>query len=201
MRWIRDPLLEMGGPAAHCIGPETLVDLMIEGRNVNALVDRGSQVNTIMPAFMQHYGFPVLPLEDLVNHLLNLIGLGGKWTSLLRFIILHVQVQEITGYDEDVVFLMVPNESEFGCKVPLVIGTCTIGRIINVIRESEIDCLSMPWATARMAQLLSCRKSMAVLTPRGAGEAQSEGASRGPQEVDVDEWVMVRECPCRTISD
>ena len=50
----------------------------------------------------------------------------------------------------------------------------------------------MPWAAARMAQLLSCQKSMAVLT-LGSAEAQSEGASTGPQEVDVDELVMVRE--------
>ena len=188
MGQIWDPLLEAGGPAAHWIGPETPVDL-IEGRNVNALVDSGSQVNTIMPTFVWQYGFPVLPL---VNHLLNLVGLGGKCTSLLRFIILHVQVREIAGYDEDVVLLMVRDESEFGHRVPLVIGTCTIGRIINVIRESEIDCLSTPWATARMAQLLSCQKSMVVFTPGNAGEAQLEGASGGPQEVDVDELVTVR---------
>ena len=89
-------------------------------------------------------------------------------------------------------FLMVPDESEFGWRVPLVIGTCMIGHIINVIRESEIDHLSIPWATARMAQLLSCQKSTAVLTP-GSAETQSEGASGGLKEVDVDELVTVME--------
>ena len=193
---IQNPLLEAGGSAAHWIRPETLVDLTIEGRNVNTLADSGSQVNTITPAFVQQYEFPVLPLEDLVHHPLNLIALGRKCTSLLGFVILHVQVREITGYDEDVVFLMVPDKSEFGHRVPLVIGTCTIGQIINIIWESEIDRLSMPWATARMEQLLSCWKSMAVFTPGSAGEAQSEGTSRGPQEVDKDELVTVRESIC-----
>ena len=88
--WIWDLLLKAEGPVSHCIGPETLVDLTIEGRNVNALVDSGSQVNTITPTFMQQYGFPVLPLEDLVDHPLNLAGLGGKCTSPLSFVILHV---------------------------------------------------------------------------------------------------------------
>ena len=189
----QDPLLVTEGPATHWIGPKTLVDLMIEGRNVNALADSGSQVNTVMPAFIQQCGFPVLPLADLVDHLLNLVGLGGKCTSPLGFIILHMQVRDIAGYDEDVVFLMVPNESEFGRRVPLVIGTCTIGRIINVIWESDIDHLSMPWAMARMEQLLSCWKGTVVSTPESTGEAQSEGASGGPQEVDVDELVTVRE--------
>ena len=189
---IQDLLLEVGGPVSHWIRPETLVDLTIEGRNVNALADSGSQVNTITPTFMQQYGFPVLPLEDLVNHPLNLVGLGGKCTSPLSFVILCEQVWEITEYDEDIVFLFVPDESEFGRRVPLVIGTCTIGWIINVIWESKIDHLSMPWATVRMAQLLSCWKSTAVLAP-GSAETQSEGASRGPQEVDMDELVTVRE--------
>ena len=63
-------------------------------------------------------------------------------------------------------FLVVPDESEFGWRVPLVVGTCMIGRIINVIRENEIDRLSMPWATVRVAQLLSCHWGMAGL-PQG----------------------------------
>ena len=137
------PTVGGGGLAAHWIGPEILVDLMIEVRNVNALVDSGSQVNTITPAFVQHYGFPFLPLEDLVNHLLNLVGLGRKCTSPLGFIVLHMQVWEITGYDKDAVFLLVPDESELGRRVLLVIGTCMTGRIINIIWESEIDWLSM----------------------------------------------------------
>ena len=145
-----------------------------------------------MPTFVQQYGFPVPLLEDLVDHPLNLIGLSGKCRSPLGFVILHVQVHEIAGYDKDVVFLMVPDESEFGRRVPLVIGTCMIGRIINVIQESKIDCLSMPWATVRMAQLLSCQKSTAVLI-LGSVETLSEGARGGPQEVDVDELVTVRE--------
>ena len=187
---IQNPLVEVGGPTSHWIGPETLVDLIIEGRNVNTLVDSGSQVNMITPALVQQYGFPILPLEDLVDYPLNLVGLGGKCTSPLGFVILHVQVWGITGYDEDAVFLVVPNESKFGWRVPLVVGTCTIGRIINVIWESEIDRLSTLWATARVVQLLSCWWNMAVPASAGA-EAWVEGASGGPPEGSINELVMV----------
>ena len=76
-------MLEVGGPTLHWIGPETLVDLTIEDRNINTLVDSGIQVNTITPALVQQYGFPILPLEDLVDYPLNLMGLGGKRTSLV----------------------------------------------------------------------------------------------------------------------
>ena len=104
-----------------------------------------------------------------------------------------MQVREIARYDEDVMFLVVPNELKFSHRVPLVIGTCMIGRIINVIQESDIDCLSIPWAMARMAQLLSCQKSTAVFNLGNVGKAQSEGASEGSQEVDMDELITVRE--------
>ena len=98
----------------------------------------------------------------------------------------------IAGYDEDAVFLVVPNESEFGWRVPLVVGTCTIGRMINVIQESEIDHLSMPWSTTRVARLLSCQLGMAVPTSDGA-ETLVEGASGGSPEGSVDELVTVLE--------
>ena len=50
---------------------------------------------------------------------------------------------EVTRYDEDIVFLVVPNESEFLRRVPLVLGTCMLCRIINVIREVKLaGCLS-----------------------------------------------------------
>ena len=133
-----------------------LVELTVEGRDFNTLADSGSQVNMITPALVQRYGFPILPLEDLMDYPLNLVGLGGKRTSPLGFVILCMQVRGIAGYDEDAVFLVVPDESNFGWRVPLIVGTCTIGRMINVIRESEIDSLPTPWSTTRVVQLLSC---------------------------------------------
>ena len=164
----------------------------MEGRNFNALADSGSQVNTIMPTLVQQCGFPVLPLEDLVDYLVNFMGLGGMRTSPLGFVILRVQVRGITGYDEDVVFLVVPDESDFGRRVPLVVGTCTISRLINIIRESEIDSLTMLWSTMRVAQLLSCRLGTAIPTSEG-GETSVEGASGESLEGSINKLVMVRE--------
>ena len=192
IRQIQNPLLEAGGPTSHWIGPEMLVELTVEGRNFNILADSGSQVNTIIPALVQQYRFPVLPLEDLMDYPLNLVGLGGKCTSPLGFVILCVQVWGIAGYDEDVVFLVVPNESKFGQRVPLVVGTCTIGRMINAIRESEIDSLFTPWSTMRVAQLLSCQLGTAVPTSEGA-ETLVEGASGGSPKGSVNELVTVQE--------
>ena len=72
--WVQNPLLDAGGPILLWIRPETLVELTVEGRNVNTLVNSGSKVNMITPALVCQYGFPVLPLEDLMDYPLNLVG-------------------------------------------------------------------------------------------------------------------------------
>ena len=125
------------------------------------MADSGSQVNTMMHEFVTQNGWPVLPLEDLVDHPLHLVELGGNWMWPLGFVILRVQVKEIVRYDEDVIFLIVPDGSDFSKRVLLVIGTCTLGRVVNVIKESELDMLSPPWVVVHASRLLSVRQGTA----------------------------------------
>ena len=119
------PALETG-PMTRWVGLETLVDVMLEGCKVSALVDSGSQVIMMTPEFVQERGYLVLPLDGLMNYPLHLVGLGGQHTCPLGFVIVRLQIKEVAGYDEDVVFLVVQDGSAFGKRVPLVIGTCTL---------------------------------------------------------------------------
>ena len=100
-------------PTRRWIGPETMVDIIIEEHEVAVLADSGSQVNTITPEFANARGYPVLPLEKLVNHPVHLVGIGGRCTSTLGFVIVRLQMKEVVGYDKDVVFLVIPNQSAF----------------------------------------------------------------------------------------
>ena len=106
-------LLFVDGLTANWLGPEAVVKLVVEECEVNTLADSGSQVNTVTPKFITQNRWPVLPLEGLVDHPLHLVGLGGNWTWPLGFVILRVQVKEITGYDEDIIFLIVTDGSDF----------------------------------------------------------------------------------------
>ena len=90
------------------------MDVVLEGCEASALADSGSQVNMMTPEFMQEQGYPVLPLSGLVNYPLHLVGLGGQHTCPLGFMITRLQVKEVAGYDEDVVFLVVLDGSNFG---------------------------------------------------------------------------------------
>ena len=69
----------------------------MEDREINALADSDSQVNTVTPNYVLCYDFPMLLLGDLIDYPLNLVGLGGTWMHPLGFVILRVWVEEIAS--------------------------------------------------------------------------------------------------------
>ena len=69
---------------------------------------------------------------------------------------------EFRGYDKDQMALIIPDHSNFATRVPIILGTPTIGRVVNMMREAEMAALPMPWANARAAHLLAVRRMMPV---------------------------------------
>ena len=78
------------------------------------------------------------------------------YTWPLVYVIIRAQVEGVRGYDEDQVALVEPDSMTFGSWVPVILGTPTINRIINVIKEIEIDELSASLNGSRIAWLLAC---------------------------------------------
>ena len=74
-------------------------------------------------------------------------------------------MDRVWGYDEDQIALIIPDFSNFATRVPVILETPTIGQVVNVMREVEMDALAMPWANARAAHLLAVRR-MAMLPHR-----------------------------------
>ena len=68
----------------------------------------------------------------------------------------------VWGYDKDQIALNIPDFSNFVVRVPVILGTPTIGRVVNIMREAEMDALAMPWANARAAHLLAIRRMAPV---------------------------------------
>ena len=66
-------------------------------------------------------------------------------------------MDRVWGYDEDQIALIILDFSHFAYRVPVILGTPTIGRVVNVMKEVEMDALAMPWVNARAAHLLAIR--------------------------------------------
>ena len=105
-----------------------LVDVILEGCKVLALADNGSQVNTIDARVCTRTGLSG-PATGQTGELSP--AFGWTWWSMHMSLgicnDMRLQVREVAGYDEDVVFLVVLDESALSKRVPLVIGTCMLG--------------------------------------------------------------------------
>ena len=125
-----------------------------------ALLDNGMQVNTITPRYIKEHSLPVGPVTDLMGAKVACIGLGNAYTKTLGYMI--IWVDGVWGYDEDEIALIILDFSNLAVRVPIILGTPTIGQVVNVMREVEMDALAMPWVNARAAHLLAVRRMAPV---------------------------------------
>ena len=135
-----------------------------------ALLDNSTQVNTIMPRYVSNHSLQVGPITDLMGSKVACVGLGNAYTRPLGYVVIQVQVDGVWGYHEDQIALVIPNFSKFAARVPVILGMPTIGRVVNVMKEAEMDALAMPWANTRAAHLLSVCRMM----PMEVGDGQEE---------------------------
>ena len=150
---------------------ENKAKVKINGESCMALLDNGVQVNTLTPRYVKEHSLPVGPITNLMSSKVTCMGLGNAYTRPLGYIVIRVQVDGVQGYDEDQIALIIPDISNFAVRVPIILGTPTIGRVVNVMREAEMDALAMPWADARVEHLLAIRR----LTPVEVGNDQRVG--------------------------
>ena len=142
-----------------------------------ALLDNGVQVNTITPRYVQEHSIPVGLITDLMGSKVTCIGLGNSYTRLLGYMVIWVQVDGVWGYDEDQIALIIPDFSHFVNRVPIILGTPTIGRVVNMMREAEMDTLATPWANARAAHLLAMQR----MAPVEVEDNRKDGYNTSPE--------------------
>ena len=146
-----------------------------------ALLDNRVQVNTITLKYVKEHSSPMGPITNLMGSKVACMGLGNVYTRTLGYVVIWVQVGRVQGYDEDQIALIIPDFSNFATRVPIILGTPTIGQIVNMMREAEMDALAMPWANARAVHLLAIRR----MTPVEVGNDQD-----GRYDADQDSPLM-----------
>ena len=92
-----------------------------------ALLDNGTQVNTITLRYVSKHSLQVGPITDLMGSKVTCMGLGNTYTRPLGYVVIQVQVDGVQGYYEDQITLVVQDFSNFATRVPVILGTPTIG--------------------------------------------------------------------------
>ena len=118
------------------------------------LLDMEANVNMITPECMVALGLQMGPLMDLHEWGITIDQPFNYEGRPIGYVIMSVQIDGISGYNEDQVALMAHSSAKFAHHVPIILGTPTMDWAIRTLKESEIDRLTTPWACVRKSTLL-----------------------------------------------
>ena len=140
-------------PDPYCwfISPKNLGEALIDGELVTYLLDNGVQLNFITTTYAHKQGMDIMSLDSLAQEIGGQIpliaGIGGIMVQLEGFVMMNVQIPCVKRYNEDQIAIVMDDP---GMKDFLVIlGTSTIYQVMEVIKESKISKLAVPWASSQ----------------------------------------------------
>ena len=156
-------------PFKRFIGPKNWGEALIDGKLTTCLLDNRAQVNFVTPKFAVERGLNVMSLDRLAEEaggkLPPINGLGGKFVKPEGFVLMNVQVPCMKGYNEDQIAIVLDDSATGHC--PVILGTPTLYRVMEVIREDEINRLAIPWAASRISWLMRGLTAFVAETPFG----------------------------------
>ena len=84
--------------------------------------------------------------QEIGGSVLLIRGIGSISEEPVGFVMMNVKVPCVQGYNEDQIAIVMddPGMSEW----PVILGIPTLYCIMEVIKESEISKLAMPWASS-----------------------------------------------------
>ena len=161
-----------------------------DGVKTTCLIDNGARVNLVTPEFVKDRGLEVGSIWDLNDHngRIPLSGLGGRITEPLGYVILRVQIPYMPSYDEDQVALVVVEDSNFLKRCQVILGTPTINRAVQAMKESEMENAPEAWQSAQHTYEFA--NYMVQLNPEDYSMTMPTNTGKNP--TDLDELVLLK---------
>ena len=99
------------------VGPSSEVEVKVEGKSCQALLDTGAMVSTLTLSLCQQLNLPLHPMSQLVR----VEGVGGHSLQYLGYVIAKLEVSDL-HQELEAMFLVVPDIG-YNCTTPVLIGT------------------------------------------------------------------------------
>ena len=115
------------------MGHANEVPVVVDGCEVTALVDLGTQVSNISTQLCKDLGLEIQPLGQL----LELEGTGGAAIPYLRFVEVNLQIPGIRGYNKDVLLLAIPTTA-YAEEVLVMVGSKIIDRALGCMTVGSL---------------------------------------------------------------
>ena len=90
--------------------------------------------------------------QEIGGQIPPIAGVGGIMVKPEGFVMMNVQIPCIKGYNKDQIAIVMddPGLKDF----PVILGMPMIYQVMEVIKESEISELAVPWASSRVSWLM-----------------------------------------------
>ena len=121
--------------------------------------------------------------QEIGGELSPIHGIGGIKVKPLGFVIMNVRIPCIWGYNEDQIAIVLDDPSMKEC--PVILGTPTLYRAIQVIKESKITQLAILWAMSHLSYLIQ------GLQARVGQEVRTDVGDKNVAPTSMDEVVQV----------
>ena len=164
----------------------------LDGIRTQVLLNDGSQINCITPAYAKSQGFVVGPLEELASDASGQAfqRIGGICTGAIGYVVFRVRIEGIPSYDEEQVALVIEDSSSFSKKVPVLLRMPTLHRVIRSMKESEMEQLPMAWQQIKTAYKIT--NNIPVFKTSVDPDAMFP-TNTGADPIDIDEVVTLTE--------
>ena len=147
-------------------------------------------MNVVTPEFVKARGLVAGSIQDLNNHAghIPINGAGGKRTEPLGYVMIRVQIPYAPSYDEDQVALIVEDPSLFSQRCPVILGTPTIFRAVQAMKESEMNRVEPAWQHAKAGY----KYTHFLMNLEDYPEDCSFPTNTGKNPVELDEKLLLR---------
>ena len=138
--------------------------IMVDGQKVTTLTDSGAQVSSVSSGFCKWMALKVHPLDSL----LELEGTRGSAMSYLGYVEVDLQLLGIRGYNKDILLLVIPTMT-YSNKVPVMVGSRIIDRLMGMIMKGELARALMTWKQANYGAVMSWSLQLPYKSAKGTG--------------------------------
>ena len=113
-------------PLVRLIGPANEGKVKMEGVETTALIDTGACMSAITKSFAEALELELKPLESV----LDIEATGGGKVPYHGYVECRLNLPQVEKFDHDVLMLVI-DDSQYGAKVPIQIGTLHIDMAID----------------------------------------------------------------------
>ena len=115
---------------------------MLDDHEVNALLDTGSQVNTVSMGYVRKRKWKIEPLGTHIH----LTGAGGATIPYIGLVAAHLSIGDGVGIKEDIIMLVLP-DNPYHERVPVTLGTPVLSNFAAQNSTSPENVKQIAWKT------------------------------------------------------